>query len=416
MATKFGFSGLSNLTSDKSTGGESPQEIIRGRVKSVVLDNSDPTLFNRLGGWQSIGAVQYDGVSNPSSGTEQSNTIGVAYPLFPNLKFYPLVGEIVTILKLPTKNVDENPTDTRNYYLPPVNIWSSIHHNAIPSYVSPPDSQQVSYQQAEQGTPSSIPDQESLISLGNTFVEKDDIRPLLPYEGDHIMEGRFGNSIRMGSTVKNASIPNKWSTEGQNGDPLLILRNGQTNYTDIPGWQHITEDVNLDKSSIYLTSTQQLPFFPSSNIRNSFKNNDVKPTDTNQYTQNQILLNSGRLTLNATSDSIVMSSPKVIHLSAEESVHLDTKSKIVLSANKVYLGDREATERVVLGDALLQELLLLVITLEGLAEACNTAVAGPFPVASLNTIGGNLKATCADLRKVLQKKNSPLLSKNVYIT
>ena len=70
----------------------------------------------------------------------------------------------------------------------------------------------------------------------------------------------------------------------------------------------------------------------------------------------------------------------------------------------------------ILGEPLLQELLTLVVTLEGLAEACTTAAAGPFPVAALNTIGANLKATCRDLRKNLKPKNSPLLSKNVYTT
>jgi hypothetical protein len=51
-----------------------------------------------------------------------------------------------------------------------------------------------------------------LINEENTI----NIHPLLPYEGDMLYEGRFGNSIRFGSTVKNSSIPNPWSTGSAN--------------------------------------------------------------------------------------------------------------------------------------------------------------------------------------------------------
>ena len=410
---KAGFSGLSAIAGAKPVEQGSNKEIIEGRVKSILLDDSNANLFTRLGGFQAIGAIEFDGVSNPSTGNKKGNTVGIAYPLFPNLKFYPLVGEIVTIFKLPTKNVDVNPTETKNYYLPPVNVWGSIHHNAIPSFIPQPNSQQVSYQQAEAGTPSSVSNEEVPTTLGNTFIERGNIRPLLPYEGDYILEGRWGNSIRMGSTTKDSRIPNKWSTSGESGDPLVIIRNGQTEYDDIPPWQNITEDINLDKSSIYLTSTQQLPFFPSSNIKDSFESNDPKPPTTNQYNNNQILLNSGRLTLNASTDSIVMSSPNVIHLSAEKSVNIDTKSLVSISTSKLYLGSRQATERVVLGDSLSQELLRLVVVLEGLAAACNTATAGPFSVSSLNAIGAGLDASLKDFRKVLEDPNSSILSKTV---
>ena len=410
---KAGFSGLSAVAGSKPVEQSSNREVLEGRVKSVLLDDGDPNLFTRLGGFQAIGAIEFDGVTNPSTGNKKGNSVGIAYPLFPNLKFYPLVGEIVTILKLPTKDVDVNPKETKNYYLPPVNVWGSVHHNAIPSYVPPPTSQQVSYQQAESGTPSSVGDEEVSTLLGNTFVEKDNIRPLLPYEGDYILEGRWGNSIRMGSTVSDPRIPNKWSEGSKDGDPLIIVRNGQTEYDDIPPWQNIVEDINFDKSSIYLTSTQQLPFFPSSNINDSFASNDSKPKTTSQYNDSQILLNSGRLTFNASVDSIVMSSPNTIHLSAERSVNIDTKSLVSISSQNIYLGSRQATERVVLGDSLSQELLRLVVVLEGLAAACNTAVAGPFPVSSLNAIGAGLDASLKDFRKVLEDPNSSILSKTV---
>ena len=38
-----------------------------------------------------------------------------------------------------------------------------------------------------------------------TFVEKSNIHPLLPFAGDIIHQGRWGNSIRFGSTAKSAN-------------------------------------------------------------------------------------------------------------------------------------------------------------------------------------------------------------------
>ena len=37
---------------------------------------------------------------------------------------------------------------------------------------------------------------------GGTFEEKGNIHPILPFAGDNIFEGRFGNSIRLGNTSK----------------------------------------------------------------------------------------------------------------------------------------------------------------------------------------------------------------------
>jgi hypothetical protein len=40
-------------------------------------------------------------------------------------------------------------------------------------------------------------DQSTEIFLGTTFKERSNIHPLLPFEGDVIQEGRWGNSILM---------------------------------------------------------------------------------------------------------------------------------------------------------------------------------------------------------------------------
>jgi len=406
---KYGLPGISNIVSPISTPKIESSILFVGRVADIILDNSHP-LFNEKGGWNSIGLLIFtpNNVSNLTP--DRVNT--VAKPLFPNIKLYPLINELVTIVSLPNNENETSPSSFDYYYFPPINIWNSQHHNAVPYSSTLPPSQQKDYQQIEGGSVRRVTDNSTEINLGSTFQEKTNIYPLLPYEGDYILEGRWGNSIRFGSTVKNSSIKNNWSDEGNEGDPITIIRNGQKRLSQ-PGWEPTVEDINGDDSSIYLASTQKIPLFPSSNIKNSFSNTDIQLENPQSYKGNQILLNSGRLIFNAKQDSILLSSNKIIHLSANKAVHIDATDKIVMDTKEVYLGSRQANERLVKGDTFVLELKKLVAALEGLSKACTTAVAGPFPIPGLNTIGPSLEAAVQDLKKAINGPNPKILSKDV---
>ena len=126
---------------------------------------------------------------------------------------------------------------------------------------------------------------------GNTFEEKSNIRNLFPNEGDVIIEGRFGNSIRFGSTAKqskeNKNVESPWSTEGQEGNPITIIRNGQSQ-VDLPfnNWFPIYEDIQNDDSSIYMTSGQTIPVVLASNNFASFGIDAVPIANTTKLLQN----------------------------------------------------------------------------------------------------------------------------------
>jgi len=66
-----------------------------------------------------------------------------------------------------------------------------------------------------------------------------------------ILEGRFGNSIRFGSS--NPRGKNNWSENDSEGDPITIISNGQSGDKSIS-----IENINGDASSIYLTSNQNI--------------------------------------------------------------------------------------------------------------------------------------------------------------
>ena len=259
-----------------------------------------------------------------------------------------------------------------------------------------------------------IEDNSSEIHLGKTFSERIETHPLLPYEGDTIYEGRWGNSIRLGSTVKNTVIPNMWSTTGENGDPILILRNGQTIY-NTNSWVPETENINNDLSSIYLTSTQQLPLNISSLNDFSFSKS-TPPTEPKQYTGNQIILNSGRLVFNAKSDSILVLANKSIQLSCNETLGVDAK-QISLTADTVYIGSSEGDEGTRLQSVVLGENLNFVLSdiatfLQTLSIAFKTATdSNGAPIVSLQSIAFEADTLSNDITNIVNNKN--LLSKQV---
>jgi len=388
------------------------------RVIDIILDNDHPK-FKTYGEWNGIGTIFYDSVTNPTLNTGtavQSNDVPYALPLFSNIKHYPLINEIIYITFLPGSNLTNDVNSAVAYYFPPMNAWNSQHHNAIPivSTISPAQSQD--YVQTESGSYRRVEDTSTEIYLGKTFQEKIDIHPLLPYEGDTIYEGRWGNSLRLGSTVNNSIIPNEWSkgTGGFNGDPITIIRNGQANYTNDP-WVPVAEDINGDKSSIYLTSTQQLPLFPASTNAFSFSKS-TPPTNAGQYNGNQIVLNSGRLVFNAKSDSILLLASKAIQLSCNETLGIDAK-QISLTADKIYLGSSEGIEgskiqSVVLGENLNFVLGNVAVFLQTLNIAFKNATdSNGAPIVSLQSIASDAETLSNDLLNIVNSKN--LLSKTV---
>ena len=191
-----------------------------------------------------------------------------------------------------------------------------------------------------------VEDESTEINLGEDFNEKIEIHPLQAYIGDNIFEGRWGNSIRLGSTVQGKN--NNWSEEGENGDPLNIIRNGQRDGITEDSWIPLPEDINLDKSSIYLASGQKLPLNIISEDYESYEE-DAYPVIPKDFTGNQIILNSGRLVFNAKDDHVIISGRDSVNLKSPAAINIDT-SKVIINSGAILLGDKDATEPILLGD------------------------------------------------------------------
>jgi hypothetical protein len=320
-------------------GGVGASSFISARVIDIVLDDAHPK-FKEVGEWNGIGTIFYQTTQNQ---TTDNSTLQIAKPALPNNKHYPLINEIVYLFSLPSPDTQNSGQNDQQYYFSPVNIWNSQHHNGLPNGLVLTDEQKDDYQQTEAGNVRRVTDGSTEIELGQTFKEKANVNPLLPFEGDVIYEGRWGNSIRFGSTINGKT---NWSQTGENGDPITLIRNGEDPNNGDEGWIPVVEDINKDISSIWMGSTQQIPLEAASSLYNSYSSPPTKPSE---YAGSQIIINSDRVIINSKTDHIMLSSAKSVSLNAVDSVNIDTKEHIV-DADSIKLGSKDATESLMLGD------------------------------------------------------------------
>ena len=380
------------------------QGIFPARVIFILLnDKSQPTIFKEYGEWNSLGSIFFSILNNPNPSKDITSN-SIAKPLFPNIKNYPLINEIVYIIALPNSNIQGDVNDLTYYYFQPINIWNSPHHNAIPDPInqnSIPNSQKRDYQQTSIGAVRRINDGGTEIDLGETFQEKTEIRSIQPFEGDIIYEGRWGQSIRFGSTVKGSNIINPWSNNSNDGDPITIIRNNQYKEDKEP-WIPQIEDINKEGSSLYLTSNQIIPIEVSSK---DYKSYSTPPTSPNKFQGEQIILNSGRLLFNAKQDSILLSSKKTINLNSNNSVNIDSP-EFITNSKKVLLGSKDAKESVILGDRFLKDLRDLLNSLVSLGNSLSTPIGTPDPGGTNLFIPGPATKLSVQAQKMLSQLES----------
>ncbi len=483
-------------------------QLIPIRVLSV---DSSPSLTN--------GEITGDVLTNQA--TTQDQQLISASPLFPNISYVPLVNEVVFCVQAPSSEWSSDTAKFKHYYICPVNMWGNINTNPTPNPYSKlkPTSQDKSILEVDAGSSNkSAEEDNNIFKPGTYFREKSNVYPLFPYEGDIIYEGRWGNSIRFGSTsisynkstttkvikktfvesvnfnsgqtnvpltldskltilesrvqqfsnqyeenrisifirssesqvtppqgvvvgelarlrsenvkqrllksnilnqnittsfevgntpyvrgvdnpndlkfskeqftqiqvvvqgteeVQEESNPtplNSWSVSGSAGDPILVLRNGQNPELPSPAQSQTIENVNKDLSSLYLTSTQNIPIDVSS-TNDYLSYGDNPPTLPKSYAgDSQVILNSGRLVFNSTRNHILLSSAKSINLNAIEGIYTDTIGDTVFQSNKVYLGGTNNSQPVILGDELVT---LLTDVLNDLSTLTNTLQSQP---------------------------------------
>jgi hypothetical protein len=384
-------------------------QLIIARVIDIILNENHPK-FKEVGEWNGIGTIYYE-INNQIGSNIGTN---IAKPANPQTKTYPLINELVILFNLPDQNIGLDTSNTSYYYLDPINIWNHPHHDAYPNLLISQNQNQEDYKSTDAGYIRRVTDESTEINLNspsnptqNSFVEKTNIHPLMPFMGDIIYEGRHGQSIRLGSTSKTDSEKsNNWSTSGENGDPITVLRNGQPKNSSSEGWIPITEDINNDLSSIYLTSTQKIPF---TIVKEDFVSYTTPPTIPSQYISPQILFNSDRIILNAKNDSILLSGQKSVGLFSNESINLESQ-QIYIDGIDIKLGSKTAEEPLLLGNKTVDTLSQILTQLIGICNLLSVSQifpgGVPIPDAPMNAVASNASAAFQQLQTKLDSLKS----------
>ena len=277
-------------------------------------------------------------LDNPSA--TESTAYSTAFPYSSAYKKAPLPGEVVLIFKIQLKSQGKTSTPLENsYYLEPLNLWKHPQHGQTPI------------------------DGSNSIKTVSDFAERADINPLTPYAGDVIFEGRQGQSLRFSQ-----SIPGKTPWAGPTGEPIIVLSNGQVSTST--GFEYITEDINKDHTSLYLTSTQKLPITPGNKL--------TQPLS--EYDKSQAILTSGRLVLNARDNNLILSTPSALEASAR-TVIIKSESDITQQAERINLG-LGANESAILGDTMLRDLSATLTDLVNLTTVLGTLGIAPITAAA----------------------------------
>ena len=237
-------------------------------VKKVIMNES-----------QNHGAVIGTFINSP----KQEISGGVVLPLMPNISNIPLIGEHVVVVEY----------NGQHYYTGIINRRNSPNENAIPGIAG-------GYVENTK--------------YGETF-ERKDIRRVHVCEGEIVYEGRFGNSIKLGCHHKNNS-------------PNIRIRAGQQTDSGSIG-AVVKEDVNKDKSSIYLSTneTVELDSLKTSGGR-SFSEESIKG--------NSIVINSDKLFFNSKNGNVNVRASKNLILQGDE-IFIHAKS-----GNTIKMGPPDA--------------------------------------------------------------------------
>jgi len=359
-----------------------------GRVYGVVTTENTPTKkqFEKVGGFSAVGTIfylDYDGAKNIVGDYSDSflDTCKIAKPFSSDIS-YPLVGELVALQESPSAASQEVSNAIQTYYTNTINIWNNSQQNAQPA-----------------GDSYSF----------KTFKSNEDIRNLLCFEGDKIIQGRKGNTIRFGSTVKDKANLNEWSSgPGEDGDPIIIITNGHNIDKNSP--IHI-EKINQEFSSIYFTSTQSIPLITD---RKGILNPITNPTSPEKYYGPQLILNSDRIVINSKKDDVLLFATTNIELNTNNVINLNAKERVHINSKFICLGTKNDSlpdEPLVLGIQLVDFLSKLQNQLSIFCSKLSSAVSTP---AGSNLIQINAAATKLNeflVNEMDEKKLLKILSK-----
>lgn len=255
----------------------------------------------------------------------------------------PFIGEHVLVCQGPIHDsTSTNKVSTGFLYLSPYNVTDDLALHQFPKL----------WERSKHHDGSSPTIKSDKKEIGYNYVKPGDIKKidgLQPYEGDELIEGRFGQSIRFGSTISKdlSAYSEKPTWKGSsNGDPIIIIRVNKpkggshtlidaTSIFSNPAQNKYTiENIDDDSASIYMTTSQKLEKLKPGVSKNS----DSK--DIGKWSNgSQVVLNADRVVLNAKKDKVIIVGNSNATMTAKKVVLQSDKYKVDLDDLMEYINE-----------------------------------------------------------------------------
>lgn len=283
-----------------------------GLVVDVVLDQFHP---NYSPDGYNVGTIKVRLLSVDNSRDDE--LLDWADPLDTTIQEMPLLGELVLVQKV-LGNF---------FYLRKTNLTRILQEHGMLNL-----NNQISNRSSRLRSQITSRDEEITPEnhkFGNYFKPDNRVRQLKHFEGDVLIQGRMGHSIRFGSSQIDPS--------SKGLAPNLLFRTGQakdvenTDCTTDKIFGLIVEDINKDASSVWMTSDQVIPYEPTIVNVGSFYRSLKNPPQ--QYDGASIIINSDRVVLGSKKTHVLLFAQEEIYLNSFNNTSIDTDSSIVLTAN-----------------------------------------------------------------------------------
>ena len=198
--------------------------------------------------------------------------------------------------------------------------------------------------------------------------------------GDFMIEGRHGNSIRVGSRFKNPYIfisneQNEFNKAESLGDGSLISITSKGPLSQhFGGYDDTINGVTFDRFELSSDTIQDNPRTIGNLVAdvNQVDNSTGLIQDFGKgNNENQILINSDRITMNTKKDDIFISSLKDIHIGTGRTMTISNNQDLIIESNNTFLGNPNPNntsremEPMILGNVLLDIFRELLAELKG---------------------------------------------------
>lgn len=389
-------------------------------VQSVILDFQDvpDNTINNIDKFDGLyedadyitknakvyGAVKFKFISHKET---DGGKLPIAYPLDKTIHRLPVEQETVRIhsisgnLYYSLLNYNNSP----NFDTIPTLLFNTI--KITPSGGLKPNNERINDVAktgiANDTAASSENSTETKRDFGGKYFKRDlRVHQLSFREGDTIIQGRFGNSIRFSGYLHDKKDDGSYY-------PAILIRNGESALNKSKKiYDVVNESVNTDGTSIHITSGEYISSYePVSSFSDS---SHPYPSEAKG---DQIIVNSDRVTISSKAESVHILSNKKLSLFANDVVSIDSnaidftahsgnvfisakdRKNIVLEVDngKILLGSGTVEQQMILGNKMINLMaqLLDAINQMQIATPSGPSAPGPINKAPFNDVANKLK-------------------------